>query len=70
MFELNKIYNFSELETIVYEYEVEKFNLEEIGEFAIGSNFIVLTSSNDYTVSFVLTGYNVHGSFYKCIYKD
>jgi len=65
--EINKEYKYSHLEEVLG----EDFDMEDIGRFSIGENFLVFRhTERDITISFVLTGTMGEDSIYKCIYKE
>ena len=47
------------------------YEIEELGTFSVGVNFLILRSNQrDIIISFVCTGGTANGAIYKCIYSD
>ena len=61
-------YTFEEIEKYAHEND---FSYNEIGYYAVGKYFVVLSQyEKGKTISFVLTGQNSKHSIYECVYTD
>jgi hypothetical protein len=65
---LGSEYNFTHIERFA---EANDMDVEEVGEFRVGEQFVIIRSrEKDEVISGVLTGWAAHGSVFKICYSD
>jgi hypothetical protein len=66
-FEVGKDYGFDGIEKVV---DNNDFELEDLGSYSVGKNFLSVTDHRDNVASFVLSGANLTQGIYKCVYNE